>query len=197
MASPPPARDPVGRTLDGADRARHAFAHLALEIERPDDARAEHGLAHRLHDLRRAVEGALGEFAHAPENSADEERRDGKRRSSAPERHHRVARDHHEHEPGHGDEVAREALHHELQRVAHAVGGEGEPRDELAGMAILEIGDVLLEQAVEHAPLGGGDDPVADPRQNDQRAVSRRAAHHEQSERLEREETHLRRAFPR
>ena len=114
-----------------------------------------------------------------------------------PERHFRVARHHHEHEPGHSDKVAREALNYQLQRVADAVGGEREPRDELAGMAILEIGDVLVEQALEHAPLGGRHDPVADPRENDQRAVGRRAAHHEQGERLEREETHLRRAFPR
>ena len=42
-------------------------------------------------------------------------------------------------------------------------------------MAIGEKADVLLQELVEHAPLIIGDDPVADPRQRDGRAVGRKS----------------------
>jgi len=105
-------------------------------------------------------------------------------------RHLRIALEHDEHEAAHRNQVAGETLYDELQAVAHAIGGEGEPRHEFAGVAILEIADVLRQQPVEHAPLRVGDDAVADSRQHDLRAEGRRATQHEQPQRLEREPTH-------
>ena len=75
------------------------------------------------------------------------------------------------------------ALDDELQRVAHAVGGDRQPGDEFARMAVLEEHQVLIEQAVEHASLRGGDDAIADARQRQHRAESGGAAQHEQRRR--------------
>ena len=115
--------------------------------------------------------------------------------TSAPSAIRGIAGDHYRDEADHGKEVARKTLDDELQRVADAVGGKSQPRDELAGMPILEIGDVLVKQALEDAPLRRGDDAVADPRKHDQRAEGRRAAHHEEAQRLPGEKPHLAKFF--
>ena len=70
----------------------------AFETERLDDARAEHRLGHRLHDLGRPFVGTPGEFAHPPEDPADEiaQRRQG---AQGDDGDHGIALDHHRRHP--------------------------------------------------------------------------------------------------
>ena len=57
---------------------------------------------------------------------------------TAPAATTRVLIDHHRAQTDDGEEIARAALHDELQRVAHAVGGDHQPGDEFARMTVLE-----------------------------------------------------------
>ena len=58
-------------------------------------------------------------------------------------------------------------------------------------MSFLEEDDGLSEETVKDAPLRGGDDAVADARQDHHRAVSRGAAKHEQADDLEGHQPHF------
>ncbi len=109
----------------------------------------------------------------------------------------RVLVDHHRPQTDDGEEIAGAALDDELQRVAHAVGGDHQPGDEFTRMAVLEEHQVLIEQAVEHASLRGRDDAIADARQGQRRAEGGGAAQHEQRHHLERHRPHLAEFFGR
>ena len=136
------------------------------------------------------MERPLGEATHPVDDLADEED-ENRQRADRAEGDERVLVNHHRPQTEKGQEVAVAALNDELQRVAHAVGGNHQPSDEFARMAVLEKHQVLIEQAIEHAPLRGRDDAIADARQRQRRAEGGGAAQHEQRHDLESHGPHL------
>ena len=159
-------RHAVRAALDLAHGRFHAAAHFVFEVERLDDARALHGLLHRLHDLRRAGVPADHELADAPDRLVEQQRGD-RERHERDEREDRLLHEHDDDEAQQRENVAARGRDDRLQRVAHAVGRIDEARDEVARMTVVEEAHVLPQQVVEQTALGVGDDRIADARERD------------------------------
>ncbi len=168
------ARHLVGFMLDLADADGKPAPHLVFERECLDHSHALQGFLHGLDDARAAGELHAGDAAHPADQFAKEQKR-GRRHDEAGKRHHRILHHHHDAKPDQRHQIAAYCGDEKIDHLAHRGGAGGEPGDEFGRMAIGEKADVLLQELVEHAPLIIGDDPVADPRQRDGRAVGRKS----------------------
>ena len=168
-------RDPrpaVGFFFELGDVGMHARAHLVFKRERLDRAHALHRLLQALEQPRAADELAQRNMVDAANHLAQHEQR-GRHDHQADQRHPRILQDHHSDQRNHRQEIAAERAGQQVQHVARGGRAGVEARHEFRGVTVGEVGEVLPDQRLEHAPLVFGDDAVADPGHDQRVAVGR------------------------
>jgi hypothetical protein len=176
------ARQLVGGALDFIDMRVDLRAHDVLEIECLDDLESLHRLLERLENEHVAAELRKRDAAYPLDQLAQKQHR-GRKNDERGERQQRRPIDHDRAERDESEEIAAYRGDEEIEDRGGGISTIADARAELRRMLVGEERHVLLQQLVEHAPLIGGDDQVADPRERHRLAVGGEALNGEDHDR--------------